>query len=222
MKALPLKAAQASRSVFFFSGHGIEEELDNQILLPSDWLHPELENPDEALSTQNVWKALSGIEVPLHFLFLDACQSDHRVFQGQSVQGRPVLPVPKARAANPDCEAPLLYASASGTVAYQPRTPADGCSFFGQAVLEGLRGKGGIKLDLTENPILVDLSTLKPFLNRRVAALIREAHRTVAYGNGSSLAGFRLKRQITEIRHLKSEPRPPARRPGETGVAGNA
>ena len=76
MSKLPATAAANSRSVFFFSGHGLEVIEDRQILLPSDYLDPGTPI-DRAISTQNISRGLKALPIPLHFLFVDACRNDH-------------------------------------------------------------------------------------------------------------------------------------------------
>src|SRR5437899_283302 len=71
MAQLSGDSAARSRSVFFFSGHGLEVVEDSQILLPSDYLRPGTP-VDRAISTSNISRGLKALQVPTHFLFLDA------------------------------------------------------------------------------------------------------------------------------------------------------
>ncbi|HEY5985028.1 MAG TPA: hypothetical protein VIV12_01410 [Streptosporangiaceae bacterium] len=68
MRRLPKSAADRSRGLFFFSGHGLEVWQDRQILLPSDYLAPPGRAVNDAISTANLRKGLASSPVPNQFL----------------------------------------------------------------------------------------------------------------------------------------------------------
>jgi hypothetical protein len=145
---------------------------------------------------------MTAYDIPLHFFFVDACRSDNDELNKFTLDGTPVLPEPKPRFANPDCEAPVLYASASGTQAFQPMTAKEGISLFGRATLEGLRGQAGIKLDTSVDPILVGLHALKPFARSRVLHIISTQYPRAAAQQHVKLGGTQSSEAITELEQV--------------------
>jgi len=172
MERLPKEAAAASRSVFFFSGHGLEVIEDRQILLPSDYL--EIGTPiDRAISTQNISRGLKRLSVPTHFLFLDACRNDHdNLGSFTPLEGTRILNEPTSQAINPDCMVPIFYGSAAGEQSFSPTDPKRGISLLGEALMEGLRAKG-LRPDCSRGTCVVDLHLLRPFVQNRVAEIVR-------------------------------------------------
>lgn len=147
MHRLPKAAADRSRSLFFFSGHGLEVWQDRQILLPSDYLRPPGRAVNDAISTANLRKGLASSPVPNQFLFVDACRNDVPRLREFVVEGREILNVRQAAVTNPDTLTGILYASATGTQTWQPRELTQGYSLFGGAVVDGLDGADGIELE---------------------------------------------------------------------------
>lgn len=172
MEQLPKDAASASRSVLFFSGHGLEVIEDRQILLPSDYL--ERGTPiDRAISTQNISRGLKRLRVPTHFLFLDACRNDHdNLGSFTPLEGTKILNEPANQAANPDCMVPIFYGSAAGEQSFSPTDPKRGVSLLGEALMEGLRAKG-LRPDCSRGTCVVDLHLLRPFVQNRIAEIVR-------------------------------------------------
>src|SRR5579871_1921079 len=123
MSGLPQASAQKSRSIFFFSGHGVEVLEDRQVLLPRDYLRPPVSNENEALSTQNLSRGLKALRVPHHFFFLDACRNDYET-SIDVLEGSKILNEQKNRYNNPSCFVPLFYATAAGQQAWQPDNPS--------------------------------------------------------------------------------------------------
>jgi hypothetical protein len=151
MHRLPKAAADQSRGLFFFSGHGLEVWQDRQILLPSDYLRPPGRAVNGAISTANLRKGLASAPVPNQFLFVDACRNDVPRLREFVVEGREILNVRQAAGTNPDTLTGILYASATGTQTWQPRELAQGYSLFGGAVVDGLDGADGIELEGCDN-----------------------------------------------------------------------
>jgi hypothetical protein len=169
MRRLPRSAADRSRGLFFFSGHGLEVNQDGQILLPSDYMRPPLRAVNEAISTENLRKGLASSPVPNQFLFIDACRNDVQKLREFLVKGREILNVRQAVGTNPDTLTGILYASASGTQTWQPRELEQGYSLFGGAVVDGLDGADGIKLDCDDTKCEVRFNPLKTFVGARMA-----------------------------------------------------
>lgn len=177
MANLPPESAVKSRSVFFFSGHGLEVIEDRQILLPSDYLGPGVPI-DRAISTQNISRGLKVLRVPTHFLFLDACRNDHdNLGHFTALDGTKILNEPSNKAINPDCLVPIFYGSAAGEQAFSPKDPKLGSSLLGQALIEGLRANG-LEPDCTTGTCYIDLHMLRPFVQNRIAEISRTQYKS--------------------------------------------
>lgn len=179
MSNLNKKAAQNSRSIFFFSGHGLEIHYEQQILLPSDYLHPPAQNWDEAISTQNIRNGLASLLVPRQFFFIDACRNDHRELRKKKITGSKILREDEAALANPALIAPVLYATASGQQAFQQPEPDKGLSLYGRALLDGLAGKPDIELKPQDQRWSVNLYSLQSFVTGRVNDMLKVASEEV-------------------------------------------
>jgi hypothetical protein len=175
MQQLPQTAAETSRALFFFSGHGLEVHQEHQVLLPNDYLAPPGTNWNDAISTDNLKKGLASLGVARQFFFLDACRNDHHALRSKKVTGTEILPEDESALVNPILVAPLLYATASGQQAFQQPTPQQGLSLFGRALLDGLLGTPDIKLYWQEDIGTVSLFPLQGYVKQRVIELLRQA-----------------------------------------------
>jgi len=206
MTALPLAVAKRSRSVFFFSGHGLEILPERQVLLPLDYLKPQT-SLDRALSTQNLARGLRALPVPLHFVFLDACRNDHsNLDQFEPLAGTKILNEPSTKAVNPDAVVPIFYGSASGTQAFQPTDPALGLSLFGEALLDGLRAKG-LSPDCTSGVCLIDLIRLRPFVDSRIAEIVSKRY-SQTLKQRARVHGDQTEEAVTEVPPPTAGPEP--------------
>jgi hypothetical protein len=168
-------AASASRSFFFFSGHGLEVSLDAQVLLPSDYLRRPGRSVNDAISTGNLLRGLASSPVSDHLLFADACRNDVPELGEYIVEGRKILNERMARNANPDAVSGILYAAASGTETWQPRELDDGCSLFGTALLQGLGGDERIERMRCDGAHCeIQFAPLQSFVKARMAELLVE------------------------------------------------
>ncbi len=178
-----LRPPAIGRSLFLFSGHGMERRQNYQILFPSDYLRPPSRPMNEAISTPNLTDALSYLaHVSSHVLLLDGCRNDIDALRGAT--GAKILNDEQTVATNPLFERGALYATASGLRAYSPRS--GGLSLFGQALLDGLSNKPDPSLD--EAPIelthkghvaAIEINKLASYMKGRVAALIKAAGENV-------------------------------------------
>ena len=220
MSRLPAAAAAQSRSVFFFSGHGLEIIEDRQILLPFDYLEPGTPI-DRALSTQNISRGLKALSIPLHFLFVDACRNDHNnLGRYAPLEGTRVLDEPASSAINPDSFVPIFYGSAAGTQAMQPNDPKLGLSLFGEALLDGLNARG-LSPDCESGTCCIFLHRLRPFVGKKIGEIVR-----TRYNQSSSqrvrVRGDQTEEPITEVAPPAGLPSPPpgAGGPGRPPAAG--
>jgi Caspase domain len=202
MSRLPAAAAAESRSVFFFSGHGLEVIEDRQVLLPSDYL--DAGTPlDRALSTQNISRGVKALSIPLHFIFVDACRNDHNnLGRYTPLEGTRVLDEPASSAINPDCFVPIFYGSAAGTQAMQPNDPKLGLSLFGEALLDGLNARG-LDPDCNSGTCCIFLHRLRPFVGTRIAEIVRTRYNQTS-SQRVRVRGDQTEEPVTEV------PPPPA------------
>ncbi len=177
-----LKTSAKGRSLFFFSGHGVQIAKSNQLLLPGDYARPR-GSLDEAIRTQNLFECLSSLPtVPAHIVLLDACRNDVdrlRRVVGTNVIDETGLPD------DPLLELRVLRATAFGLRAYQPKTQG-GMSLFGQALLDGLTakpnpflGEAPIELSSRGRTKTVEIDKLQVYMNGRLNALIKSANERV-------------------------------------------
>jgi hypothetical protein len=172
MRDLPSDLAAKSRALFFFSGHGIEIYQDKQILLPSDYLCPPSRSWNDAISTENLKRALASLDVPNQFFFLDACRNGNAELRRKVINGATILNEDQSDAVNPALVAPLLFATSSGQQAFQQPDPGRGLSLFGSALIDGLNGKPDLALIRHESDYAVNLYALQAFVKHRVAELL--------------------------------------------------
>lgn len=178
-----LQAPATGRSLFLFSGHGMERRQNYQVLLPSDYLRPPNQPMNEAISTPNLIDALSYLaRVSSHILLLDGCRNDIDALRG--AQGTRILNDEQLAPINPQFEKAGLYATASGLRAYSPRS--GGLSLFGRALIDGLSNRpepvldeAPIELSRRGNVAIVEINKLASYMKGRVAALIKNAKESV-------------------------------------------
>lgn len=175
MGQVTMPAAVPSRSIFFFSGHGLEVAQEAQILLPSDYLRRPGRSVNDAISTANLIKGLASSTVNSHFIFADACRNDVPALRQYVVEGRQILNVHAAAATNPDALTGILYAAASGTQTWQPQELQQGLSLFGNALVQGLQGSAGVELTGCDGKQCeISFYPLQSFVKARMAALLSE------------------------------------------------
>jgi hypothetical protein len=190
---LPAAHAQKSRLVLFYSGHGLERTLDEQLLLPSDYLERGLVN--RAINARDLRQALAACGVPQQLFLIDACRNDHPRLRdlGFSLNGTQVLnPVDSSRAL-PNLDSPVLYGTSSGQQAFAPRTVRDGLTLFGQALLSGLTAPPADSLERDSDRCVMVVNQLQKYMNARIAELLltygSDAQQRVIMG-GQSIGAF--------------------------------
>jgi hypothetical protein len=177
---LPRSSQEASRALFFFSGHGLEVVTENQLLLPSDYLGGPAPHWDAAISTHNLRHGLDHLAVPHRYYFVDACRNDFPEIRLMQPKGAAILPqYPAAQVYRGVRAAAVLYATTSSLAAWQPRDPTEGPSLFGRALLDGLAGRPDIELQPVNGLFTVNFGKLEGFVSERVLELLRERDATV-------------------------------------------
>ena len=217
MEKLPPEHAEKSRSLFFFSGHGLEIATDRQILLPCDYLSPPGPVLNDAISTYNLYGGLRKLAIGEQIFMLDACRNDHAELRQADLKGADILNVWPAYQSNPDLIAPLVYATASGQQAWEPNSPDGGISLFGQALLEGLSLEAGMSADCVGGTCNIQLLSLVPFLTRRVQKLHEDRGSRVRQGVrlGGSIADI----TVTEVKRVPKMAMPVPQGDSDGGAA---
>lgn len=166
---LPVKPAdaRASRTLFFFSGHGVKSNWAPQ-LLPADYLDPSQGAPllQRCIGTKEMREWMETTPAGEHLALIDACSNDFSPLSSRGATGYGIFPVAAPNGAIPRSAATLVAASPN-TVAYQ----LDGAphTVFGQAVLEALDG-------LVQPPAAtLVFSSLADYVEPRVNAILRQA-----------------------------------------------
>jgi hypothetical protein len=216
MSRSPAAAAEHSRALFFFSGHGLEVHQEHQVLLPSDYLAPPSPSLDDAISTDNLKKGLASLAVRHHLFFLDACRNDHQALRAKNLKGATILTEDESALTNAERIAPQLYATASGQQAYQQPDPEKGLSLFGRALLDGLAGTPDLELDCAGALCAVNLYPLHGYVKRRVIELIDAAKAQVR--QPVKLSGIVDNEAITFVDRPRMLGTPPSPAPTVRGI----
>lgn len=161
------EGARQSRSLFFFSGHGVQSNW-RALLLPSDYLDPGFGAPQlqNCISTRELQDWMEQCPVAEHLALIDACRNEFSPLASRGASANACFPLLPSSAQVPRTSASLA-ATSPGKQAYQ--APGQPLTLFGQAVLEALRGTAGggdTRLEFRE---LVD------YVKPRVNALLQQA-----------------------------------------------
>ena len=134
-------ASENSRTLFFFSGHGVQSNRD-AVLLPSDYLDPGFGNPDfqNCIGVDDLWVWMKESPVAEHVALLDACRNEFTPLASKGASAHGMFPKHPPAGPSPQSAA-TLDATSPNAVAYQ--MPGHPLTFFGQAVIEALDGAAG-------------------------------------------------------------------------------
>jgi hypothetical protein len=134
-------AARQSRTLFFFSGHGVQSNW-RALLLPSDYLDPDPGAPQlqNCISTRELQDWMEQSPVAEHLALIDACRNEFSPLASRGATANTCFPLLQAGTQVPRTAASLA-ATSPGTQAYQ--VPGQPHTLFGQAVLNAVRGDGG-------------------------------------------------------------------------------
>lgn len=156
LASLAPAAAESSRAVFFFSGHGLEVSQQKQILLPSDYLRPDKPSINRAVSTSNVKLGLLPLRVPDQMFFVDACRNGSELLGAVAVDGAQIFNVLDPHHNNPDVNSAIMYGTASGAQSWSPDDVSGELSLFGRALLEAVSGRADVDVDAVPPTIWFD------------------------------------------------------------------
>lgn len=179
LQSLSAPAARESRTVFFFSGHGVQRNEGQLMLLPGDYLRPPTRTVD-ALDTRNLRLGLEEVPRGEDLFFVDACRINPPDMKDLELNPRSILRTHFTSSLNPDRLAPVLYAASSGAASWQPPKPRDGISCYGQALIEGLRHPVEEKCEHLPSAH-VRLLDLFRFMKGRVTELLRNGGSVVKH-----------------------------------------
>ncbi len=127
-----------SRTFFFYTGHGVQTNW-YPVLLPSDYLSSALGRPklENCIGVAELLTWMERNPVAEHFALIDACRNEFPPLAAIGSTANTSFPATMPGGRVPRTAASLSSASPN-TVAYQ--SPNSTYTFFGQAVLEALRG----------------------------------------------------------------------------------
>lgn len=168
-------AATQSRSLFFFSGHGVGANR-TPLLLPADYLDPQFGDPqlENCFSARELQRWMTENPVGEHLALLDACRNEFSPLAEKASSAHGAFPVNPPNGPAPRAAAALASTSPN-RVAYQ--FPGQPLTLFGQAVLEALSGgadTGNLRIDFRE---LVDY--VRPRINVLLKAVNTALDQTV-------------------------------------------
>jgi Caspase domain len=173
LNALDPAVAERSRALLIFSGHGVEVDMDSQVLLPSDYLLGPAPHPDHALGVARLIKGLAALPVGEVVFLMDACRSDTAALRDiDDLTGARMLTAYKAVRSNPKQKRAVLHATASGRSAFQHDDPAKGLSMFGTALLEAVKGREETVAPLGQKAI-VPLRMVPSYMKLRVFEMLK-------------------------------------------------
>ena len=160
-------ASENSRTLFFFSGHGVQSNRKG-VLLPSDYLDPSLGKPDfqNCIGVEDLREWMEESPVAEHVALLDACRNEFSPLASKGASAHGVFPKNPPTGA-PPLSAASLAATSPNAVAYQ--MPGHPLTFFGQAVLEALGGSAAGANATLEFGEVVD------YVKPRVNVLLKDA-----------------------------------------------
>ena len=174
MQALSDESAAQSRAVFFFSGHGLEVSIEEQILLPMDYLEPTLGSLNDAINMGAARLGMKKLKVNNQFFFQDACRNATQTLGNSVVHGDGVFDQSLAYMANPDCNQMVMFATASGQQTFGPRSVDKGLSLFGQSLLWGLQAQHNYQLNQQQPPFSIQWSPLHQFVGTSYNELLAQ------------------------------------------------
>jgi hypothetical protein len=162
-------ASRRSRTLFFFSGHGVQANR-KAVLLPSDYLNTSLGEPDveNCIGVDDLREWMEESPVAEHVALLDACRNEFSPLASKGATAHGIFPTNPPTGAAP-LTAATLAATSPNSVAYQ--FPGHAYTFFGQAVLEALGGFAG------RDRSRLDFRQLVDYVKPRVNMLLKDATR---------------------------------------------
>jgi hypothetical protein len=175
---LPTQSVPAgkSRTLFFYSGHGLQSNWD-PLLLPSDYLSPPNLKPvlEKCVSAKEMTEWMKTHPVSEHLAIFDACRNQSAPLATIGSTANSVFPT------NPPGPPPKVVASLSATApnstAYQ--TSGDEFTFFGRALIEGLDGAGGKTTVHRAGALDVEFMDLLKYVKPRVMQLLKGHNETL-------------------------------------------
>lgn len=138
---LPAAAADQSRVLIFFSGHGMEDHGE-KFLLPTDWANPTDPAAFQlALSVHNIHAAFDNLQLGERLCLYDACRTyDSQLDQRTTFIGNPLFDAPRHQTTIPSSNAEIYGAIKDGVAQqFSNPDPQHVGSVFGQALLETLK-----------------------------------------------------------------------------------
>ena len=211
--SLPSKipSTTKSRTLFFFSGHGIQSNW-HPLLLPSDYLEPtfgsaQLEN---CISAREMRRWMEENPVAEHLALIDACRNEFSPLASKAAAAHTSFPVNQPGGQPPRTVATLASTSPNAVAFQFPDQPM---TLFGQALLEALRG--GIMV--SKDPKIEFLEVVD-YVKPRVNALLKRGKQLPLEQTARPTVIGEHNLVVTEL--AKMPPDPPFMRPTTVETSG--
>lgn len=166
----PAAAVEASRTLFFYSGHGVQSAWWPQ-LLPADYLDPGQglkPKLQHCIDIEELHRWINQSPVGEHLALIDACRNQFSPLASMGARGTTGFPA--ISAGNGPRTAALLSSTSADHVAFQ--VPGQPLTVFGQALVEAIEGA-------TPNvDAMLDWRELVDYIKPRVNFLLRTAGST--------------------------------------------
>lgn len=180
-------AAAASRSFIFFSGHGVQAAF-HPLLLPSDYLDPTYNRPrlQDCVSTREIRAWMETCGAGAHLAIYDACRNEFAPLTAKGVTAHGAIEAVETGGQPPGVVA-TFWATAPNGMAYQPAEASGALTFFGGALIEGLKGASVAPLSGLTPPYPVDFNGLVGYVRRRVLSQLRAVNEQLQQNVHSAL-----------------------------------
>lgn len=166
----PAAAVNGSRTLLFYSGHGVQSSWWPQ-LLPADYLDPGQglkPKLQHCIDIEELHRWINQSPVGEHLALIDACRNQFSPLASMGARG--VGGFPAVPAGNAPRTAALLSSTSADHVAFQ--VPGQPLTVFGQALVEAIEGVA------PDGDSVLDWRELVDYIRPRVNFLLREAGST--------------------------------------------
>ncbi|TDR42098.1 caspase domain-containing protein [Tahibacter aquaticus] len=159
--------ARDSRTLFFFSGHGVQSNAV-PLILPSDYLDPAFGAPmfENCVSVDELRAWAETHPATEHIALIDACRNEFSPLASKGATAKTVLPRNAPGHSGPRSTV-ALYSTLPTAQSYQ--VPGERQTFFGRAVMERLAGAA------RDESLAVQFLELFSYVRPRIHELIRLA-----------------------------------------------
>lgn len=171
-------STEKSRTLFFFSGHGVQANW-HPLILPSDYLFPPDGTPvlENCVSVRDMLDWMKTHPVSEHLALIDACRNEFSPLRTKASTANTLFPKNSPGGPSPKVVG-SFSATAANSIAYQS-SGVDEFTFFGRALIEGLDGADGKTTVHGAYGLDVEFMNLVKYVKPRVITLLKRANTTL-------------------------------------------